>query len=326
MDGVPARLDSAPSLGQGSAPSLGHRPGEQVARARTVHGGQERAASPDGGTSRRAASDGAGGTTVPVRVVARVRPLLPFETVQSTRSCVTVHGGQTLVMGKDRAFAFDAVYGPSSPQAGIYNEWVSPLVDGLFNGYNATVLAYGQTGTGKTFTMGSGDNAGKLAEELGVIPRVMEDVYQRLEELNLEQTAGGSSREVRIRVSYIEIYNEEIKDLLDPGTSKTLAIREKVRSCVCVCVCMCVRRMYLLVRVCACASYVFQTVDLRERYAYVCRCLLGITGLLYWALMAGRRVNRGLRCQAGGGIVARRDAEHAGCRQSVAHRCRHPHE
>jgi hypothetical protein len=264
MDGVP-RLDSAPSLGQGSAPSLGHRPGEQVARARTVHGGQERAASPDGGTSRRA--DGAGGTTVPVRVVARVRPLLPFETVQSTRSCVTVHGGQTLVMGKDRAFAFDAVYGPSSPQAGIYNEWVSPLVDGLFNGYNATVLAYGQTGTGKTFTMGSGDNTGKLPEELGVIPRVMQDVYQRLEELSLEQTAGGSSREVRIRVSYIEIYNEEIKDLLDPGTTKTLAIREKVRACGCVCarvVCIyscvrvrvCVLCIYSHVCVCACVRLI----------------------------------------------------------------------
>ena len=169
------------------------------------------------------------GKTVPVRVVARVRPLLPFETVQSTRSCVTVHGAQTLVMGKDRVFAFDAVFGPGAQQDSLYGEWVSPLVDGLFNGYNATVLAYGQTGTGKTFTMGSGDNAGKLPEELGVIPRVMQDIYHRLEDLtDLERTGGGGpSREVRVRVSYIEIYNEEIRDLLDPGTSKSLAIREK---------------------------------------------------------------------------------------------------
>ena len=84
-----------------------------------------------------------------------------------------VHGNQTLVMGKDRVFAFDSVYGPEAGQEGIYDEWVAPLVDALFSGYNATVLAYGQTGTGKTFTMGSGDNTGKMAAELGVIPRVL---------------------------------------------------------------------------------------------------------------------------------------------------------
>ena len=78
-----------------------------------------------------------------------------------------VHGNQTLVMGKDRVFAFDSVYGPEAGQEGIYDEWVAPLVDALFSGYNATVLAYGQTGTGKTFTMGSGDNTGKMAAELG---------------------------------------------------------------------------------------------------------------------------------------------------------------
>jgi hypothetical protein len=57
----------------------------------------------------------------------------------------------------------------------------SALVDGFFCGYNATVLAYGQTGAGKTYTMGSGNNGGKLDEELGVIPRVMTDIFSRLE-------------------------------------------------------------------------------------------------------------------------------------------------
>ena len=174
------------------------------------------------------ASEGVGESkTVPVRVVARVRPLLPFETVHSTRSCVTVLGSQTLIMGKDRAFAFDAVYSPDAPQENIYNEWVSPLVDGLFHGYNATVLAYGQTGAGKTFTMGSSDNSGKRSEELGIIPRVMLDIYNRLEHLTALEKTGDNSRGVCVRVSYIEIYNEEIRDLLDSGTSKTLAIREK---------------------------------------------------------------------------------------------------
>jgi hypothetical protein len=197
---------------------------ERPLRSRTAHGGtvaEERAAS-------HGSDAGAEGKTVPVRVVARVRPLLPFETVHSSRTCVTVHGGQTLVMGKDRMFNFDSVYGPGAPQDALYDEWVSPLVDGLFNGYNATVLAYGQTGAGKTFTMGSGDNAGKTPGELGVIPRVMQDIYNRLEQLTLEKTTGGScAHEVRVRVSYIEIYNDEVRDLLDPGIAKTLAIREK---------------------------------------------------------------------------------------------------
>jgi hypothetical protein len=102
---------------------------------------------------------------LPVRVLARARPLLPAETVQSNRSCLAFDaGGKTLVLGKDRAFTFDAVYPPSSSQQSMYNEWVEPLVAGCFRGYNATVLAYGQTGAGKTFTMGSGDNTTKDPE------------------------------------------------------------------------------------------------------------------------------------------------------------------
>jgi hypothetical protein len=220
--GSMARLDSARSLGG----EEDRQPSERPLRAHTAHSG----AAAEGRVASHGSEAGAEGKScsVPVRVVARVRPLLPFETVHSSRTCVTVHGGQTLVMGKDRMFNFDSVYGPAAPQDAIYAEWVSPLVDGLFSGYNATVLAYGQTGAGKTFTMGSGDNAGKTPAELGVIPRVMRDIYERLEQLTLERTAGGGcAHEVRVRVSYIEIYNEEVRDLLEPGISKTLAIREK---------------------------------------------------------------------------------------------------
>ena len=87
--------------------------------------------------------------TLPVRVVARARPLSSAELVQSNRSCLAFDaGGKALVLGKDRAFSFDAVYPPSASQESIYNEWVEPLVHGCFSGYNATVLAYGQTGAG----------------------------------------------------------------------------------------------------------------------------------------------------------------------------------
>ncbi|EKX30876.1 hypothetical protein GUITHDRAFT_83606, partial [Guillardia theta CCMP2712] len=160
---------------------------------------------------------------LPVRVVARARPLLGVETVLSCRSCVAFSGGASLVLGKDRVFTFDAVYPPSSSQESIYSEWVKPLVDGCFQGYNATVLAYGQTGAGKTYTMGSGNNSCRLEEEMGIIPRVMADMFQRIEEDRFL-----SGRELEVRVSYIEIYNEEMKDLLHPSTSsKSIAIRER---------------------------------------------------------------------------------------------------
>lgn len=165
-----------------------------------------------------------GGETLPVRVIARARPLLPFETSQSTRSCVTFYeDGHSLVLGKDRAFTFDAVYQPNCQQQRIYDDWVSSLVDGCFQGYNATVLAYGQTGAGKTYTMGSADNSGRLEEELGIVPRVMKEVFGRMEAREEEEGA-----EVEVKVSYIEIYNEEVKDLLHPSTpSKHIAIRER---------------------------------------------------------------------------------------------------
>lgn len=82
------------------------------------------------------------------------------------------------------------------------------LVLGCFVGFNATILAYGQTGSGKTFTMGSGYTIGVKEEDLGIIPRVIRMIFD-------EKEARKDKAEIIIKCSFLEIYNEELHDLLE---------------------------------------------------------------------------------------------------------------
>ncbi|KAH9557764.1 hypothetical protein CY35_07G101800 [Sphagnum magellanicum] len=106
-------------------------------------------------------------------------------------------------------------------QEDVYLDCVKPLVDSCCAGYNATVLAYGQTGSGKTFTMGCGKNVPLLPEtELGILPRAIRQLYSSIEERS-------SEAEFLIKCAFVEIHNEEIKDLLHPATpSKSISVRE----------------------------------------------------------------------------------------------------
>jgi kinesin family protein 15 len=86
------------------------------------------------------------------------------------------------------------------------------VVDACIAGYNATIFAYGQTGSGKTFTMsGNGDAWGSSNEARGLIPRVMEHMFERI----AAAKASDSSLECAVRASYLEVYNETLADLLD---------------------------------------------------------------------------------------------------------------
>lgn len=88
----------------------------------------------------------------------------------------------------------------------LYGACVAPLVEGLFSGYNATVFAYGQTGSGKTFTMGSSGFGARPEEARGVIPRAMEDLFGHVTQR--------PAMHCTVRVGFVEIHNEEIRDLL----------------------------------------------------------------------------------------------------------------
>ncbi|KAJ7958190.1 Kinesin-like protein [Quillaja saponaria] len=142
-----------------------------------------------------------------VKVAVHVRPLIADEKLQGCKDCVTVVPGKHQVQIGTHSFTFDHVYGSTgSPSSVMFEECIAPLVDGLFQGYNATVLAYGQTGSGKTYTMGTGFKDGY---QTGVIPQVMNVLFNKIETLK-HQT------EFQLHVSFIEILKEEVLDLLEP--------------------------------------------------------------------------------------------------------------
>ncbi|XP_078332438.1 kinesin-like protein KIF27 isoform X4 [Crassostrea virginica] len=157
---------------------------------------------------------------VNVRVAVRVRPLLPKERVSGEEMCVRVMpSSNQLVLGKDRGFTFDYVLSSKTAQEEVYKMCVESLVKSIFEGYNATVFAYGQTGSGKTYTMGGGNMNSFTEEEYGIIPRALKDMFDYMQ--------GNKEVEYSVKVSYIEIYKEELQDLLDIETpAGNLHVRE----------------------------------------------------------------------------------------------------
>ncbi|KZT20739.1 kinesin-domain-containing protein [Neolentinus lepideus HHB14362 ss-1] len=108
---------------------------------------------------------------------------------------------------KDKRFMFDKVFGHEARQVDVYDATAKPLLQPLLDGYNATVFAYGATGCGKTHTI-SGN-----ANDPGIVYLTMEDLFQRIEDRREDYN-------VDVAVTFLEIYNEEIRDLLaEPGTT-----------------------------------------------------------------------------------------------------------
>ncbi|KAM7134968.1 chromosome-associated kinesin KIF4A-like [Molossus nigricans] len=155
---------------------------------------------------------------IPVRVALRCRPLVPKEISEGCQMCLSfVPGEQQVVVGTDKSFTYDFVFDPSAEQEEVFNMTVAPLIKGLFKGYNTTVLAYGQTGSGKTYSMGGAYTAEQGNEAtVGVIPRVIQLLFKEIEKK--------SDFEFTLKVSYLEIYNEEILDLLCPSREKASQI------------------------------------------------------------------------------------------------------
>jgi len=168
---------------------------------------------------------------IPVRVAVRIRPFAPDEEVRDCEACVSTpsDGRPEVCIGPDhRRFTFDAVYDEAWSQQGLFGNSVADLVEGVLEGYNATVIAYGQTGSGKTYTMGMGAAAARMAkrdaaarnrrrdlqDSLGVLPRVCKLLFDRIRSARAEC-------QFAVRVSYLEVYNEAVRDLLAvPATGK----------------------------------------------------------------------------------------------------------
>nr|XP_007997618.2 centromere-associated protein E isoform X7 [Chlorocebus sabaeus] len=152
-----------------------------------------------------------------VAVCVRVRPLNSREESLGETAQVYWKTDSNAIYQVDgsKSFNFDRVFHGNETTKNVYEEIAAPIIDSAIQGYNGTIFAYGQTASGKTYTMmGSEDH-------LGVTPRAIHDIFQKIKKF--------PDREFLLRVSYMEIYNETITDLLC-GTQKMkpLIIREDV--------------------------------------------------------------------------------------------------
>merc|ERR1712106_838338 len=150
-----------------------------------------------------------------IRVVVRCRPLNKKERNANGRIVTDINERSGEIKIGLKSYNFDKVFGPRSDQVGVYHEVVEPVVKEVLDGYSCTIFAYGQTGTGKTFTMegerSDGDFTWENDPKSGIIPRTMNHLFDAL---------NASGNEFTVQVSLIEIYNEEIMDLL--STAQTV--------------------------------------------------------------------------------------------------------
>ncbi|KAJ7413394.1 putative Polycomb group protein ASXL1 [Willisornis vidua] len=160
-----------------------------------------------------------------VRVVVRCRPMNSKELTASYEKVVNVDVklGQVSVKNPratshelPKTFTFDAVYDWNSKQVELYDETFRPLVDSVLQGFNGTIFAYGQTGTGKTYTM---EGVRGDPEKRGVIPNSFDHIFTHI--------SRSQNQQYLVRASYLEIYQEEIRDLLAKDQSKRLELKER---------------------------------------------------------------------------------------------------
>lgn len=169
-----------------------------------------------------------------VKVAVRIRPLNIDNSSHPSIECsnsfiqsnqlekqVKVVGASSLPILSDSLFTFDHVFDESSSQTTIYNECVNDLVISTMDGFNATVLAYGQTGSGKSYTMGTlGNN--ESWDSMGIIPRAAEQIFATIN----EREANDPRVTIKISIQFLEVYGDDVRDLLDKSHSSKLVLRE----------------------------------------------------------------------------------------------------
>ncbi|KAJ2802275.1 hypothetical protein H4R20_003343, partial [Coemansia guatemalensis] len=210
---------------------------------------------------------GNGERVLPVKVAVRVRPMVVVDNGKSAwaatsrlrsqvTSCVevlsdtsirissaaagwsngpaSIGGGQNIANGVatgPRTFNFDNAFGPEASQADVYDTAIAPLLTRFVEGYNVTVLAYGQTSSGKTYTMGTGANMTDAPiESIGIVPRALQSLFAWARE---GDHGAGLRHGLDIRASFIEVHNETLIDLIAPpqagSAGSSIVVREDAR-------------------------------------------------------------------------------------------------
>ncbi|TVY91477.1 Kinesin-like protein [Lachnellula willkommii] len=174
-----------------------------------------------------------------IKVVVRVRPFNGRELDRGAKCIVKMKGAQTVLIpppdaeekgrsGKgvkdagQKVFAFDKSYWSFNKadsnyagQDSLHEDLGKPLLDNAFQGYNNCIFAYGQTGSGKSYSMMG------YGKEAGVTPMICQDMFERIGDMQQDKNL-----RCTVEVSYLEIYNERVRDLLNPSTKGNLKVRE----------------------------------------------------------------------------------------------------
>ncbi|CAK1554391.1 unnamed protein product [Leptosia nina] len=167
-----------------------------------------------------------GGTVEKVRVVVRLRPMDQREKIDGACNCVSVDTvNSTIAVTRSnisppeppRIYAYDAVFDSNTSQMDIYLQTASPIVAEVLKGYNGTIFAYGQTGTGKTYTMAGSNSAPELR---GIIPNSFAHIFSHIAKAKDDE-------KFLVCVTYLEIYNEEVRDLLGNNPHQSLEVKER---------------------------------------------------------------------------------------------------
>ncbi|XP_039487512.1 kinesin-like protein KIF3A [Drosophila santomea] len=161
-----------------------------------------------------------------VRVVVRTRPMdknelsmgaLSAISVDKINRAITVMKPNATANEPPKTYYFDNVFDGGSNQMDLYVDTARPIVDKVLEGYNGTILAYGQTGTGKTYTMSGNPDS---PQTKGIIPNAFAHIFGHIAKAKENQ-------KFLVRVSYMEIYNEEVRDLLGKDVGKSLEVKER---------------------------------------------------------------------------------------------------
>ncbi|KAH8293643.1 hypothetical protein KR054_002493 [Drosophila jambulina] len=161
-----------------------------------------------------------------VRVVVRARPMdknelsagaLSAISVDKINRAITVMKPNATANEPPKTYYFDNVFDGGSNQLDLYVDTARPIVDKVLEGYNGTILAYGQTGTGKTYTMSGNPDS---PQTKGIIPNAFAHIFGHIAKAKENQ-------KFLVRVSYMEIYNEEVRDLLGKDVGKSLEVKER---------------------------------------------------------------------------------------------------
>lgn len=175
---------------------------------------------------------------VSVNVAVRIRPLLeagtltielpPTKARSSVIDSTTCHTVTVVSPSQKKKFVFDNVFDENTTQEGVWR-YLSSCIPSLMQGYNVSIMAYGQSGSGKSYTMGTAEDSSSIVDQnsMGITARAATELFTQI--ANKTRTYNSVENPWAVSVTYLEIYNEQLRDLLSSNHKNNITIREDVK-------------------------------------------------------------------------------------------------